>query len=370
MNKYIDLEERNRIADDFHRRQGPLLPATIDEAVDGKISYADLEKGLTVRFPFVEGMRVGAPYYLSLGSGGISFALFGQIQEENQDTVVLVPAEKAMTFQGLEISLGYRYFEFEESAAPSTHYSVEGRIYKPIVDEAVDGVIPLEVLSQGVNLRIRSASSLSPGALVSVYWWGTHADGCFVKHLTVGPEPAEDLLVPVEPACLMPHKGGHVRVIYTVLSATGTETSLLLDLAVANDLAAPWAVYAVSGDNREAASVLPITEDGGVPMLFSTRGMVAGDVAILMFYGGQPYTEYMLRHLVKASDIEAGHLTFVAPRPLLELDLPAWVWSLVHRPDGGVVGGPDYLLTLFAPNKESHNPMLKHPSTTLVHPSC
>lgn len=368
MIKYIDLEERNRIADEFRRGQGPLLPASIDEAVDGKISYADLEKGLTIRFPFVEGMRVGAPYYLALGAEGVDFTVFGQIQEENQDTVIPVPADKALAFQGQEVSMGYLYFEFEDPASPQTKFSIEGRIYKPIVDEAVDGVIPLALLSQGVNLRIRAGLALTPGALVSIYWWGTHADGCFVKHLTVDPDPVEDLVMRVEPAHLIPHKGGRVRVIYTVLSTTGTLTSLLLELAVANDLAAPGAVYAVEWDRREPASVLPITEDGGMPMLLNTQGMVAGDVAVLMFYGAQPYTEFVLRHLVKASDIETGQITFVVPKPLLMLGLPAWVWSLVHRRDGEVVGSPDLFLNMFEPGKD--NPILKHPSTTLVHPSC
>ncbi|CAN7640607.1 hypothetical protein [Pseudomonas brassicacearum] len=45
MNTFITLKQRNRIADALRRDQAPLLPASIDEAVDGKISYANLEKG-------------------------------------------------------------------------------------------------------------------------------------------------------------------------------------------------------------------------------------------------------------------------------------------------------------------------------------
>lgn len=360
MTNYISLEERNRIADEFHRGQGPLLPATIDDAVDGKISYAYLEKGLTIRFPFVEGMRVGGPYHLTMGSADAGFGIGGQIQEENQDTLVAVSADQALAFQGQEASLRYYYFEFEEPTSPLTQYSIEEgpgeRIFKPQVDEAVDGVIPLAVLSQGVNLRIKAGLSLTPDALVSIYWWGTHADGCFVKHLTVGPDPDEDLVVRVEPAHLMPHKGGRVRVICTALSTTGTQTSLLLELKVASGLAVPEAVYPVDEDLRIPAQVQPIIEEGGIPLLLKTQGMAAGDVAILMSYTVHPYTGFVRRYYVKASDIEAGQIRFSVPTWFPEDDLYIWVWGLIHRRDGGVVGSPDFFLVVPGMNSASANP--------------
>lgn len=345
MIKFIDLEERNRMADVFRQNQGPLLPATIDEAVDGRISYADLEKGLSIRFPFVEGMRVGGRYHVLLSAEDAGFGLGGVIQEENQDTVVAVPADRALAFQGQEAGLVYYYLEFDESTSPSTQYSIEGQIYKPIVDEAVNGVIPLSVLSQGVNLRIRAASSLTSGALVSVYWWGSYTDACFVRHLVIGPDPVDDLVLPVESGYLMPVKHGTVRVIYTVQSTSGSRASPVLELGVAGDLAVPEAVYQIGDDHRVAADLLPINESGNIPMLLKTQGMVVGDVAILIFVGGRQGTEFVLRHLVKASDIEAGQIRYDVPAPFLSLGSAIRVWSLVDRL-AGAIGSPDLHLYL------------------------
>lgn len=349
MNTFITLKQRNRIADALRRDQAPLLPASIDEAVDGKISYANLEKGLTIRFPFVEGMRVGGTYLVVIEESLEGDALFGSsgaVREENRDIVVPVPADRALDLKGQEVLLYYFYLEFEPSDSPRTPLSIEGQIYKPIVDEAVDGVIPQSVLSQGVNLRIRAASSLTPGALVSVYWWGSSAAACFVKHLTIGPDPVEDLVVPVESTYLMPIKYGDVKVIYTVQSTTGTRTSPLLELGVAGDLVVPEAVYQVGGEQCFGAELLPIDEGGGIPMLLKTQGMVAGDVAILIFVGDRQDSEFVLRHLVKTPDIEAGQIRYGVPAPLLSLGGGARAWSLLDRLAGGAVGSPDLRLRL------------------------
>nr|BFE92577.1 hypothetical protein GCM10020185_31130 [Pseudomonas brassicacearum subsp. brassicacearum] len=110
MNTFITLKQRNRIADALRRDQAPLLPASIDEAVDGKISYANLEKGLTIRFPFVEGMRVGGTYLVVIEESLEGDALFGSsgaVREENRDIVVPVPADRALDLKGQEVLLYY-----------------------------------------------------------------------------------------------------------------------------------------------------------------------------------------------------------------------------------------------------------------------
>jgi hypothetical protein len=342
MNKFITLEERNRIADGLRRDQAPLRPASIDEAVDGKISYADLEKGLTIRFPFVDGMRVGGRYHVSMsGFDGTVWGLGGTIQEENQDTVVAVPTDRALFFQGQEARLYYFYLEFEEGAtSPDALFSIEGQIYKPIVDEAVDGVIPLAVLSQGVNLRIRMGLSMTPGALVSVYWWGTNADSCFVKHLVVGPDLIEDMVVRVEPAYLTTNKHGDIRVIYTVQSEAGSDISRLLELKAAGELAKPALLYLALEEVLLGAIPEPVLEDGSIPMGIATQGMVVGDVAILFFETFHEGSEFVLRHTVRDTDIAAGQIKFAVPAPFFYQGFTAKAWSIVHRQSGEAVGSP------------------------------
>ncbi|WP_248746919.1 MULTISPECIES: hypothetical protein [unclassified Pseudomonas] len=350
MTKFLSLKERDRVADKLRVKLEPLRAATIDQAVDGKISFADLEKGLTIRIPFVEGMSVGGRYHVFLTSwdGDGVFGVGGMIPLENQDTIVPVPPDRALAFRGQQVALYYFYLEYppEEWKSPTVVLSVEGLIYKPVVEEAVDGVIPLSALSQGVNLRIRASSSMTQGALVSIYWWGSNADACFVKHLVIGTEPAEDLVVAVEPGYLTPIKYGNVKVIYTVLSAEGTRTSPLLELGVAGDLAVPEAVYGVGQDIRTGVDLELIQEDGGIPMRLKTQGMVAGDVAILIFVGGLLGSEFVFRHTVKASDITAGHIAYGVPASFLSLGWAVKVWSLVDRLVGGAIGSPELLLSL------------------------
>ncbi|CAH0283212.1 hypothetical protein [Pseudomonas mediterranea] len=358
MTKFINLEERNRIAEAFSQGQSPLLPASIDEAVDGKISYASLENGLTIRFPFIDGMRVGGRYQVILSSmeSPETFGEGGTVQEENQDTVVEVPAARALAFRGQQVALYYFYLEYEESKSPTELFSVEGPIYKPVVDEAVGGEIPLTVLSQGVQLRIRASASMTPGALISVYWWGSNADTCFIKHLTVGSGPLEDVVLPVGPAFLTPIKYASVRVIYTVQSTSGTLTSPLLELRVAGDLSTPEPRYADGNGGRHPIYLLPIDEGGSIPIQLKTQGMVAGDVAILIFVGDRLGTEFVLRHTVRASDIAEGQILYGVPVVFSSLRGGAATWAMVDRVADGAVGSPDLLLTVIIPDRSGTTP--------------
>ena len=341
----INLNERTRIADAFRRDQDSLRPASIDEAVNGKISFASLEKGLTIRFPFVTGMREGGRYHVLLESvdGDGQFGMGGTIQAENQDTTVIVPANQALAFRGQRASLYYFYLEYppEESTSPITALSMEGPIYPPVVDEAVNGLIPVSVQSRGVTLRIRAASSMTPGALVSIYWSGSNGQACFVKHLNVEAEDVgEDIVVAVEPGYLEPLKYGGINVIYTVQSPSGTWTSPHLELSVAGYLALPEAVYAQENGYCVADLLLPTDEGGKIPMRLKTQGMAVGDVASFIFIGGRLGSEFVFRRPVTGQDINAGQLLFAVPTSFESLGFGVTVFSLVERVTGGGIGSP------------------------------
>ncbi|MCI0992854.1 hypothetical protein [Pseudomonas corrugata] len=344
MNKFISLEERNRIAKALRQNEGPLLAPSIDEAVDGKIPFSAMEKGLTIRFPFVDGMRVGGRYQVALHSLDL-LAMFGQggaIEEEGRDVTVEVPPERALLFQWYDAVLYYFYSEFEDPTSPSTPLAFEGQLYPPCVDEAVDGVIPLSVQSQGVNLRLRVTSSFTPGALVSVYWWGSSADACFVKHLTIGAGPVEDLLVPVEPAYLTSIKYGSVRIIYTVQSTTGTVISRPLRLEVAGDLTVPEPFFWIRGNYP---NLLPPDGSDIISGRIKTQGMSAGDVVVLMLsiFG----MGFVRRFPVRESDISGGEILYEVPVSYLPLGTKVAIWSIVDRLAGTAAGSPDLELVVF-----------------------
>ncbi|OOL37451.1 hypothetical protein [Pseudomonas sp. FSL W5-0299] len=346
MSKIVTLQERNKAVEAIGARQEPLLPASIDEAVDGKISYSGIENGMTVRFPFVDGMNKGSRYLLNFSSSdGRALALSGTIQEDNQDIVVSLSAEQARLFSG-KLVLQYIYFDYppDDLLSPSTCYWVEGWLYKPVVDEAVDGVIPISVVSQGVNLRIKSAMSLEENAVVSVYWIGSHSNACFVKYLIVQPgQSDEDIVIFVDREFLEPNKNGHVHFIYTVHSDRGTWTSRLMKLDVAGDLVMPTALYWAPEEviYGSPATLLKIDESGKIPMRVPTLGMSQGDLTSFIFVGAELGREFVFRLPVTSADIAQGYQSFNLPIPFSVLagNFVTFM-AVVERQSGDTVGSP------------------------------
>lgn len=346
MSKNVTLQERNRIVEAFGERQELLCPASIDESVDGKISYSSLEKGLTVRFSFVEGMQKGGRYVVLLKSDEeVILTLPGTIPEDHKDIVVSLTADQAFAFRGQQITLQYLYSEFppDHTFSPTTHFSVEGELYRPIVDEAVDGVIPISAVSRGVNLRIKAALSLEENAVVSVFWVGSHSEACFVKYLIVQPGQSEkDIVVPVATEFLEPNKSGHVHVIYTVHSDRGTWTSQLVRLEVAGDLEMPVATYwAPEEMGGIPARLLHIDESGKIPMQLPTQGMSEGDFASFIFVSDHFGAKFVFRLPVTRADIAEGYKRFDLPIPftLLSGGFVTFM-AIVERQSGGAVGSP------------------------------
>lgn len=347
----IDLKEKTRVADALRRDREPLRPASIDEAVDGRILFANLERGLTIRVPFTEGMEAGGRYHVILQSvdGDGAFGMGGTILEENQDATVKVSPDRALAFRGQQANLYYFYLGYpvEESTSPITKLSMEAQIYKPVVDEAVDGVIPLSAQSRGVNLRIRASSSITLDALVSIYWVGSNGEACFVKHFNIeAADVGKDINVAVDPDYLVPIKYGNANVIYTVQSIAGTWTSPPLGLSVAGYLSSPEAVYTYGAGYCVAPELLPIDESGKIPMKLNTQGMAEGDVATLIFIGGYLGSEFVLSHTVTGQDIGVGHLLFAVPALFASLGFGVTVMSMVERLAGGAIGSPVLRLSL------------------------
>lgn len=346
MTKQVMLQERNRIVEAFGERREPLRPASIDEAVDGKISYSSLENGLTLRFPFVEGMEVGGEYiFLSSSDEGVGHNLRGTIQAENQDIVAALPPDQALGFSG-KLDLQYRYLGFppEHSFSPPTYYSVEGWLYRPLVDEAVDGVIPVSAVSRGVNLRIKAALSLEKNAAVSVYWVGSNSDACFVEYRILQADHSkEDIVIPVGSAFLVPNKNGHVHFIYTVHSNRGTWTSKLVRLEVEGELGMPTAKYWLPEELilAKPARLVKTDEGGKIPMQVPTQGCSEGDVATFIFVSDHFRGEFIFRLPVTSGDIAQGYKPFNLPIPFTLLaGSNVTFMAVVERQTGGTVGSP------------------------------
>ena len=350
MVEFVTVQDRKRIVEELTGVQIVLSPASIDEAREGFISLEQLGRGLTVRIPAFEGQQVGARFHVFVvsedpnaawGEPGIIETLVG-------DTLVSIPADRALALRGLQLELVYFYFDADPPTSPSTTYFAGDDIYRPVVDEAQGRVIPLASVNNGVNLRLRASEALSIGALVSVYWLGTACEACLVRHLRIETDDeGKDVVLPIEPRYLRPNKYGTVQVIYTVENAGRKWISHLVELDVEGDLMVPQAVHVRGQGYYLPAELLPVDEGGRIPMKLSTHGMSVGDVVTFFFVGDKADTSYVLRQTLAPHQI--GHdLLIGVPIRFDQLGGEVKAMSFVERLSGDIVGAPLLRLSLMS----------------------
>jgi len=336
----ITAQDRQKIEEAMPRVQMDLPPPSIDGAVDGRISLVLLAQGLTVRIPFFEGQPVGQYMHigLSVDPPGLSWGEWGTISEG--DTLFHIPLDRAMEFRGMAARLEYSYMMAPDyPTSPTVSYLAEDEIYRPLVDEARDWVIPLAAANQGVNVRLRASESLSSGALVSLYWHGSAFEGSLVQHLRLTDSDAgKDVVLRIDPRYLRPNKYGTVRLIYTVQNNGRQWVSLLTDLSVEGDLKAPNFVYSAPGYILPG-SLEPTEEADGIPVTLSTQGMAVGDAVTYIFSGDKLGITYVLRQTLGPHQV--GHdLHIKVPFKIAQLSSYCQAMSIVERVSGEIVGSP------------------------------
>jgi hypothetical protein len=193
MVEFVTAQDREQIGKAMPQRTVELLAPVIDGVEGGRISLIQMQEGLVFRIPHIEGQQVGDRYHAivevedSLGGWGLG----GTIDSAEGDTLVSIPAGRALSFRGQSIVLRYFYLEIENSSSPRKDYFAEDEIYRPVVDEAETEInsaiplIPLAAVDRGVTVRLRASEALSAGALVSVYWHGTAIEASYVTHFRI-----------------------------------------------------------------------------------------------------------------------------------------------------------------------------------------
>lgn len=350
MVEFVTVQDRKRIVEELTGVQIVLPLASIDEAREGFISLEQLGRGLTVRIPSFEGQQVGARFHVFVSSEDwtVTWGEPGIIETLIGDTLVSIPADRALAFRGLQLELLYFYFDADSPTSPSATYFAGDEIYRPVVDEAEGRVIPLACVNNGVNLRLRASEALSIGALVSVYWLGTACEASLVRHLRIETDDeGKDVVFPIEPRYLRPNKYGMVQVIYTVENAGRKWISPLVELDVEGDLLIPQAVHGDGSEYFSPGLLLPVDEGGKIPMKLSTHGMSVGDVVTFFFVGDKADTSYVLRQTLAPHQI--GHdLLIDVPIRFDQLGEGVKTMSFVERLSGDIVGAPLLRLSLMS----------------------
>lgn len=344
MAKPLTVQERNQLVSSSRQTQSPLPMASFDEAVNGRINLEQLSQGLTVRIPFFEGREVGARYHISVSAeDDVGVGTPGMVESIDEDIVWHIPSERTELFRGQTVQISYFYFPFEPPNAPIAQYFAQDEAYRPLVDEAENGVIPVSAVAKGVNVRLRASEALSADALVSLYWVGTAADASLVRYLQVeAADVGQDIMVPIDAQHLAPNKYASVDLVYTIDNAAGKWTSPVIELQVEGDLLAPEAVHTGGTEETLFPVLLPIDESGQIPMRLSTRGMATGDVVTFIFSSagfGVPSYAYVLRQTLIPPQIGQDLLIGV-PVSYGQLGSRIRAVSVVERLSGGVVSSP------------------------------
>lgn len=357
MVEFVTAQDREQIGKAMPQRTVELLAPVIDGVEGGRISLIQMQEGLVFRIPHIEGQQVGDRYHAivevedSLGGWGLG----GTIDSAEGDTLVSIPAGRALSFRGQSIVLRYFYLEIENSSSPRKDYFAEDEIYRPVVDEAETEInsaiplIPLAAVDRGVTVRLRASEALSAGALVSVYWHGTAIEASYVTHFRIqSHDEGKDVVVGIAPRFLRPNKAGYVQIIYTVENAGRKLTTSLMEFAVEGNFKAPEAVYGSQGYYRPGLLYL-VDEGGRIPMRLSTHGMSVGDVVTFIFSGIRIGTSYVRRQILESHHIGEDLLINV---PLLHDQLGPSVRALgiVERETGEFVGTPLSRLELPIPD--------------------
>jgi hypothetical protein len=337
MLKFLTANERQQIADMTLDAQMDLPSASFDGVVGERISFDQLGEGLTIRIPRFEGQRVGADLIVTVQGNfrGTSWAKRLNFESDDTDTLVLMPAGETIRFRGQNLILDYLY-DLQHSA-PDAEYFAEDEIYNPVVDEAVQGVIPLLAVNGGINLRLKASASLSSGALVSVYMHGSDCDACLVRHFQLeGYDDSKDVVLRIEPRYLQPNKYGTVRFIYTVERAGRRWITPVIELKVEGDLKSPEPVYMTEG-RVYPDYINHIDEDGRIPFIQSTDGMVEGDTLTFIFAGNVLGTSFILRQTLAPHQV-GRDLKINVPFMHSQLGYGGKVMTIVERITGETLG--------------------------------
>lgn len=337
MVKFLTANERQQIADMTSNAQMDLPLASIDGATNGRISLAQLDNELTMRIPFFDGQQVGADLIVWVNGDtyGIQWVKRQNVESDDADTLITIPADSAKNFKGQILKVGYMY-QLQHNSSDAT-YLAEGEVYKAVVDEAVADSIPLTAVNGGINLRLRASIALSDKALVSVYMHGSACEGSLVKHFQLeGHDDSKDVVLRIEPPYLRPNKYGTVRFLYTVENAGRSWITPLVELKVEGDLKSPEPVYMDKGVCSEDY-IEHVDEDGRIPFTQSTDGINEGETLTFIFAGNGLNTSYILRQTLAPHQV-GPDLQINVPFMHSQLNGSAQVMTIVERLTGDIVG--------------------------------
>lgn len=347
MIKFMTTKERQQVVDAMPRSQLVLPPACIDEAANGRISFEQLSKGLTVRIPFFEGQQVGVRLHVLVSTEDplSGWGMGGVILSADEDTLLSIPADRSLAFRGQNMELQYFYFGVDDPTAPTTSYFAEDTIYRPIIDEARGNVIPLDSVNGGATLRLRAADVLTPDALVTVYMHATDCEASLVLHFRLSTVDAgKDVLLTIGPDYLRPNKYGDVRFVYTVENSGQRWISPIVEFNVEGDLQALRPVYGRPG--YSVPGTLELTDEGGrIPFVLGTRGLAAGDVVTFIFAGDSPGAIYILRQTLAPHQI-GQDLKILVPLRFNQLGAEPKAMSIAERSGGEIVSTPLLRMTV------------------------
>jgi len=259
-------------------------PEIVEADDDNFISLAQLREGLTVRIPLVV-----SPDLLpgdELGIGMWRAFKDAVVPAEGRDLLVPLTPDDVRDMEGRRVSLFYlnrRSGELSEQV----FFECEGSMTAPVIDEAADGVVPIDVSATQASVRLRRYEDMQEGDLISLYLAGSGEGGSAVIHAKVeAQDVGKDVVLVVDGAAIGPNRGESLHLIFEVRRGAVQLVSPGRRYQVARTAKEIVPVYGQSVPGKMEGWYMPLTyegEGGGIPVRVDFNApVVDGDRASML----------------------------------------------------------------------------------------
>lgn len=229
-----------------------LVAPTVLEAIDGAVSDAALDQGLTVQAPRPPGAADGAFVQLLLKG----YTLLTTTHAFVSSSPILewqVTGSSAGLLRNNVVSVSYLVMDGSgaESFPTVLDFAVTHRAVQLLETQLIAPPLPtlrLADAQRGASLFLPMTQSQALGDVLTLFWGGTGAQGHWVSTIPLEQSHLDEgLLLAIDPDSLTPHAGGEIVISYTMLSlgieSPGPSSRFRVEGFIEEVVMAPAATY-------------------------------------------------------------------------------------------------------------------------------
>lgn len=248
--------------------QVELKAPTLKEANDENfVPFETLNTGITVIIPWSDLFEKGDHIVISVGSTGSFFF----IAEENIGSTMehFIPGESLREQHGRRVNLSYLNVRIAEKTPPPTDYDFGAELYRPVIDNLQNGVLPWDTVENGFSISIPIYPDATLADIVRLFFVGSYqrSSGIIDVPLENLDEPVD---ISIDKALSIQTNGGEVHVIYQIIRDGKTRTSPSISFMSEAQISAPNPAHIIQAGQCSPTFMDRVESDTG-KMAFSTE---------------------------------------------------------------------------------------------------